>query len=228
MADQTFVGTPSLQQRLDNSADAYKAIAKAVMNRLRVAMPGIINSFDSVRQTVNVDIAVYDRIQPNLSAGIPTYSPQTGDVKIPTLLDVPLCIPRAGNFADTIPVVQGDECLVVFADMCINQWFDNGGFNNVQQVIRRHNLSDAFAILAPTSQPKKLADYSTTAREIRTLDGTQKISVQNDKIAIQGTEIDLQGLLHLTGTVSPSTGEPTLSLPITINGVSYKLMLQPG
>lgn len=235
MADN-FVGTPSLQQRLDNSPDPFKAVYKSVMSRLRVAMPGIINSFDSIKQTVNVDIAVYDRIQPYLPSSIPTYSPQTGDIKIPTLLDVPLCIPRGGNFAVTVPVAQGDECLVVFADMCINQWFDNGGYTNVQQVLRRHDLSDAFAILAPTSQPKKLMAYQSSAMEMRTVAGDVKISVQNDtvqieapnKITIAGNEIDLDGLVNLSGTVSPSVGNPTLSLPIQINGVTYKLMLQPG
>lgn len=239
MADNNFVGTPSLSQRLDNSPDSFKATSKAVMSRLRVAMPGIIKNFDSIRQTVNVDIAVYDRIQPYLPASIPTYSSTTGDIKIPTLLDVPLCIPRGGNFALTIPVSAGDECLVIFADMCINQWFDNGGYTNVQQVLRRHDLSDAFAILAPTSQPKKLMAYQSSALEMRTVAGDVKVSVQNDtvqiqapnKIAIQGNEIDLTGLLNLSGTATPITitsGMPAFTLPVEVNGVTYKLVLLPG
>lgn len=239
MADQNFVGTASLSQRLDNSPDSFKAVSKAVMSRLRVAMPGIINSFDSVRQTVNVDIAVYDRIQPYLPSSIPTYSTQTGDIKIPTLLDVPLCIPRGGNFALTVPVSQGDECLVIFADMCINQWFDNGGYTNVQQVLRRHDLSDAFAVLAPTSQPKKLMAYQSSAMEMRNVAGDVKISVQSDtvqieasnKVAVQANEIDLTGLLNLSGTPTPITitsPMPAFALPIEVNGVTYKLLLLPG
>lgn len=221
-----FTGTPNLQQRLDNQSDAYKAIAKAIASNLRVSMPGIIQSFDSVRQTVNVDVAIYDRIQPYLPANIPTYSPQTGDVKIPTLIDVPLLFPRGGGFSLTVPVAAGDECLVVFADMCINEWFDAGGFTNIQQVLRRHNLSDGFAILAPTSKPKALQSYSTSAIEIRTDAGDVKVSVQAGKAAVTATEIDLNGTVNLSGTVAASVGDPTFSLPIKINGVTYKLMLQ--
>lgn len=228
MADKPFVGTPTLSQRLDSSSDSYKAIAKAVGAKLRVAMPGIIQSFDSATQTAVIDLAIYDRIQPYLPSSIPTYNSTTGDLKIPTLLDIPVIIPRGSGFALTVPVSAGDECLVIFADMCINEWFDAGGFNNVQQVLRRHDLSDGFAILAPTSKPKVLSDYSTDAIELRNEAGDSKVSVQADKVDISSTEIDLDGLVNFTGTVTPSIGDPTFSLPITINGVSYKMMLQPG
>lgn len=223
-----FSGTASLLQRLDNNNSSFDAIAKAVMAKLRVAMPGIIESFDPIKQTATVDIAVYDRIKPGLPNSIPTYSPITGDLKIPTLIDVPVLIPRGGGFATTIPVQPGDECLVVFADMCINEWFDAGGYTNVQQVLRRHNLSDGFAILAPTSQPKVLTDYATDAMELRTEDNLVNVSVQADNVTITAPTINLDGLLNLAGTPLPSVGSPTFYLPIEINGVSYKLMLQPA
>lgn len=220
--------TPTLTSRLGNPTDHLTALQKAIMSNLRVAMPGVIASFDSVKQTASVDVTIYDRVMPGLPGGISTYSPVTGDVKIPTLLDVPVVIPQGGGFALTIPIKIGDECLVVFSDMCINEWFDAGGINNVQQVLRRHDLSDAICIPGPSSQPNVIMAYQTSALEMRTKAGDVKVSVQVDKVSITAPEIDLDGPVNFTGVVSAATGPATFYLPIEIGGVPYRMLLQPA
>lgn len=213
-----FIGTPSEAQRLADDNLTFRAIAKAVESGLRVAMPGIIASFDSVKQTVTVDLAVYDRILTGLPSTIPNYNPATGDIKIPTLLDVPIVVPRAGGAALTFPVQAGDECLVIFTDFCINTWYDSGGTNNAQQRLRRHDLSDGFAILGPWSQPRKLANYSTDQTQLRTDDGTVFVGIDT-------TGVTLEGLLKLSGTAIPSSTPSNHSLLVEIAGVPYYLKL---
>lgn len=214
-----FISTPSEAQRIGENNLTFKAIQKAIASGLRVAMPGIIETFDSAKQTATVDLAVYDRIKAGLPNTIANYNPVTGDAKIPTLLDVPIVLPRGGGSALTFPIKAGDECLVVFADLCINTWFDNGGTNNAQQRLRRHDLSDGFAILGPWSQPRVLSDFSTTSTQLRTEDGTVFVG-------IDGTGVSLQGLLHLSNSgMVPSVSSPNTSLPIKINGVLYYLKL---
>lgn len=65
-------------------------------------------------------------------------------------------MPRGGGFALTFPVAAGDECLVVFADACIDSWWQSGGVQN-QAEKRRHDLSDGIVIPGLWSQPNKLA-----------------------------------------------------------------------
>jgi hypothetical protein len=151
---------------------------------LRCAAPGIIRSFNAEEQTVVVQLAIKEIINNNNTIESKT---------IPELLDVPLINPRAGNFIITMPVAAGDECLVIFSDTCIDSWWelgedkDNPQSKGAQEPmsIRRHDLSDAFAILAPSSQKVKaqeIIDYATDCLEIRTLDGKNKIQIKDDII----------------------------------------------
>ena len=100
------------QKRIDSRASA---------NKLRVAVPGIIESFDPGEQTVTVRVAIREKV---LLDGDEKW------VDIPLLLDVPIVIPRAGGYCLTLPVQKGDECLVVFGDMCIDAWWQSGGIQN--------------------------------------------------------------------------------------------------
>lgn len=151
---------------------------------LRCAAPGIIRSFDPIEQTVKVQIALKELIY---------VEGKMSSVAIKELLDVPIVFPRAGNFVMAFPVTEGDECLVIFADMCIDSWWKLGEEKNSPQVskgaqeqmsVRRHDLSDGFAILGPWSQPKVFEDYATDCMEIRTLNGENKIQVKDDSVKI--------------------------------------------
>jgi len=164
---------------------AQEAIKRALSQfdfDLRCAAPGIIQSFDETTQTVTVQLAIKELI----------YIDVLESKAIPQLGDVPLVIPRAGNFVITVPPKKGDECLVVFADTCIDSWWKSGeetGNPNSfgardPMSLRRHDLSDAFAILGTWSQPKKIETYATDCMEIRTLDGTKKVQITDDIIKI--------------------------------------------
>lgn len=159
---------------------------EAINSNLRVAIPGIIQSFDPQEQTASVQPAIREVIYDQ--NGTPTH------LALPELLDVPITMPHAGDYAITLPIQVGDECLVIFADMCIDAWWQSGDVQN-QIELRRHDLSDAFAILGPWSQPKRLTNYNSKALQIyNTKSGT-------------GIEIDAQGVkltgnLEITGNIS--------------------------
>lgn len=156
---------------------------RAAANKLRVAIPGIIQSFNSTEQTVTVQIAIREKI--NLD-GNETW------VDIPQLLDVPIVIPRAGGYCLTLPIQPGDECLVIFGDMCIDAWWQSGGVQN-QIDCRRHDLSDGFAILGCWSQPKVVPNYSTGSAQLRNNDGTAYVEISGNTINIVGGIINIQG-----------------------------------
>lgn len=174
---------------LNSQDEFYRQMLDNFSAGLRVAIPGTITAFDSSQQTVTV--------QPAIRESITNGDGTRKWVQLPLLLDVPLCIPRGGGFALTLPVKKGDECLVIFSDMCIDAWWSNGGIQN-QIERRRHDLSDAICIPGIWSQKKKISNYSTASAQLRTEDGSQKIDISSSKITISGN-VDLNGTVKVNG-----------------------------
>lgn len=129
-------------------SDALAATSAALSNSLRVALPGIIESFDP--ETVTCIVA------PAIKGVITASDGSTRSVSYPLLVDVPVVFPRGGGCTLTFPIKNGDECLVIFADRAIDFWWQNG---ETQEPVnaRQHSLSDAFVIPGPQSQVKKSA-----------------------------------------------------------------------
>lgn len=189
---------------------------------LRCASPGIIQSFDATAQTVVVKIAIKERVKCDAESFIAKYGSNVADIEIPLLLDVPICIPCVGDFSITLPVKAGDECLVIFTDTCIDAWWQSGGVQK-QMSLRRHDLSDSFAILGVKSQPQKLTGYSTDSLQIRNKDGdkyielsesainlilssTVKVNMTSSKIDITAPAVNLIGNVAITGNITNVTG----------------------
>jgi hypothetical protein len=168
----------------NNKEEFYRRMLDNFASNLRVAVPGIIHDFDPVTQTATVQVALREKI---------TNADLTQQwMDIPLLLDVPIVVPRAGGFVLTMPVTPGDECLIVFADMCMDAWFSSGGVQN-QMEKRRHDLSDGFAILGAWSQPHKLANYSTTSAQLRSVDGAAYISLAGSEVDIVAPTVKING-----------------------------------
>ena len=166
----------TVSERVQSEDEFYRLMLDNFGFGLRVAMPGVITEFNSSEQTVTVQPAIRERIVLDGS-----YS----WVQLPLLLDVPICLPRGGGFVMTVPVKPGDECLVIFMDMCFDAWWSNGGIQN-QIEKRRHDLSDAICIPGVWSQPKRISNYSTTSMQLRTEDGSQMIDISSSGIDLIG------------------------------------------
>ena len=151
---------------------------------LRVACPGIIQSFDPIEQTVTVQLALRENVSNS------EYEKKWK--QIPQLLDVPIIIPRAGGYCITMPIRKGDECLVIFGDMCIDAWWEHGGIQNqMDKSMRRHDLSDGFAILGPWSQPRVIKNYSTDSCQIRNESGNSCIELKDGIININSNTVNI-------------------------------------
>ena len=168
----------ALNAQLGSKEQADAQLAQAIMSAMRVSIPGIIQSFDPD--------AVTAVIQPAIKGVEHDTSGAEISVNLPLLVDVPVVFPRGGGCTLTFPVKEGDECLVIFADRCIDFWWQSGG---VQEPVdgRMHDLSDAFCIVGPQSQAKKIGGISTSAVELRSDDGSVKLSLNPASGAISGT-----------------------------------------
>lgn len=161
--------------RLDDSNEAHEKRMEKLSNRIRVSIPGIIQAFDANTQLVTVKPAIREMLSFN---GKPFEH-----ISLPDLMMVPIILPRAGDFIVTMPVSIGDECLVIFGDMCYDTWWENGQVGN-QIDLRRHDLSDGFAILGPWSKPREISNYSTDSVQIRNEDKSSYVEIKNDTINI--------------------------------------------
>jgi len=190
----------TLPERLRSENEVFRKMMDALSSRIRVASPGIIQSFNANKQTVEVRIAIQEKI---------TINGEVSDITIPKLVDVPIFMPRAGGFALTLPVQAGDECLVIFSDCCYDAWYQSG---DIQKQIdhRRHDLSDGFALLGIWSQPHVISDYDTSSAFLRNEAGSVKVKVSANEIDLIATTVKINGKdymqhAHLGVTVGSGT-----------------------
>lgn len=179
-------------------AEVLASERRTLNEQLRVAMPGIIQSFDPDAVTAVVQPAIRYIERDNDGNKL------TNDY--PLLVDVPVVFPRGGGCTLTFPVKAGDECLVIFADRCIDFWWQSGG---IQEPVdeRMHDLSDAFCIVGPQSQAKKIGGISTTAAQLRTDDGSAIIELAaGGAVTITSPQITINGPLQVNGEIT-STGD---------------------
>ena len=183
----------------DNTELLRKALGKFDFD-LRVAMPGIIETFNHEKQTATVNIAIRERL--NFNGNLEWK-------EIPLLLDVPIVIPRAGGYCITFPITKGDECLVRFGECCMDAWWQNGGVQN-QVEKRRHDLSDGFAILSCWSQPRVISDYSIDSIQFRNETKSSIVEIKDTTEPDTTTiNISTSGTINLitSGTINIGSGD---------------------
>lgn len=211
--------------------EVYDSILKGAKQSIRVSMPGVIKSFDPETVTCVVEVSIYIP-KPESAEGKSIDRLAQDNVFYPLILDAPVIFPRGGGCTLTFPISAGDECLVIFADRCIDFWWQNGGVQNGSRG-RMHDYSDAFVIPGPQSQAKKISGISTTAAQLRTDDGTAfiELSAGGDITAtttgnatINAPEIVLNGNVTINGNLSQGMGDgggtATVTNDVTAGGKS--------
>ena len=105
------------------SPQEREALKQEIFSSLHCALPGTVISFDSEKQTAEIQPAV-----------------KLGSMLFPVLADVPVFMPVP------FEVNPGDACLVVFADLDIDAWVESGEASEPRSA-RKHSLSDGFAFV---------------------------------------------------------------------------------
>lgn len=150
------------------------------MFNLRCCIPCIVQSYNSENGTIECQPAIRERII--------NQNEEIEYRNIPLLINVPVAFPSSGNWQISFPISKGDECLVFFSDLSIDNFWLKG---NIQNPIedRRHDLSDGIAIPCNLSLTK-----SRRVDEKGIL-----ISSENASILMEDGEITFEGN---SGTVS--------------------------
>ena len=202
MSNAADKGVPTLE------ALAQQAVRNALKD-LHTSMPGIIDTFDPVKQTCTVQPAIKRIFVGGES------------VALPVLINVPVSFPSAGGFNITLPVKQGDECLIIFSERSIDNWLQFGELK-IPNDRRFHDLSDGVVIMGLKSNPNVLTDYDPENLVIRNTANDVKVTIGADNnVAIDtpgniamnaATQIDIvspivniDGDLAVTGAVTADT-----------------------
>jgi hypothetical protein len=186
----------SIQERIGVGTEPIEAALWQWACMLRTATPAKVVSFDPDAQTCVVQIATQEQVflpppgnnpHPGTTQNVPTWD------TIPNLEDVPILMMRVPGWSITLPITEGTECLLIFADACIDGWYQSGNVSP-QFRRRRHSLSDGFALFGPWSHPNKLSNYSTNSMQIRSDDQTVMIELAAGTVNINAPAINLKNI----------------------------------
>lgn len=183
-------------QRFDDEEGVFRLAVSGMLAALQTALPGIIESYDATTQTVSV--------QPAIQGVVTSPDGSTTAVSLPLLTDVPVQFPAGGGFSLTFPIVAGDECLLVFGSRGIDAWHALGGVQG-PTAGRKHDLSDAFAIVGIRSVPRALSPApSTSAVQLRNDAGTALVEIQPTGAirALAPAGMTVVGKLIVTDTIT--------------------------
>jgi phage baseplate assembly protein gpV len=194
---------------IQDPEELQRTIFETLQASLWTAIPCIVDSVNLEKQTITA--------VPAIKAKVSDKDGKVSDVELPLLINIPLMFPRAGGFALTFPIVKDDEVLVIFASRCIDSWWQQGGIQ-VQAELRMHDLSDGFAILAPTSQPKVLPNVSADNVQLRNEDGDVyfEIAANNAMELHQSANSFIK--IGEAGNITLKAPTITLDGDVTVNG----------
>lgn len=178
---------PSIRNVLGDDSQLYENIIKKVNFNLRCCIPGVIQQYDPKTNTAS--------IQPAIREEIVNEDNTVQYMNLPILVNVPIIFPSCSIGSIKMLLKQGDECLVLFSDLSIDNFWKYANVQNPIEV-RRHDLSDGIAIPCVLSQPNT-KQFNGTGVEITS--GESKISITNNGITFtdQNGTITLEQIIRL-------------------------------
>ncbi len=215
-----------------DDVEATRILISRILSSVHTSMPGVIEEFAIVN---DVPVAT---VRPSIQqvktiGGVSTY------VDIPPIPNVPVVLPYAQSLGlcVTLPLAKGDEVMLHFAERSIDNWWESGGVQPPveRRVPRKHDYHDAICVPGAISKLYPIANYSTTAIEVRNVDGLVAFAVDATSAEMRaGAEsilmpgdgnIYITGNIVQTGSILSSLGFSTpgfiTALVATFNGILF-------
>lgn len=129
---------------------------------------GTIFSFDANEQTAQVNL--------NYVKTLFNDSGVQRSIEYPALVDVPVIILSGGTTYLNMPISKGDQCLVMFNDRDIDNWFDGATAGHEVNTPRLHSLADGIALVG--LQQFAISGYDAVRAMLT--DGTVMVGINPD------------------------------------------------
>jgi hypothetical protein len=159
--------------------DVFQGFRVDILRSLNCVKIGQILSFDGTKKTAQIQILF-------------KLTKRDGTIAdYPKLVDCPVFTLQGGGAAIQMPIAAGDNCIVLFADRNIDNWYGSGAAD-VPANNRTHDLSDGIAIVGINALNSSLA--GNPANTMRISYGNAKIDWNAGDLKMtnsSGAEIDL-------------------------------------
>ena len=198
-----------------NDINADKSLSQVLAklaNSIKVSMHcikiGEIVSFDKTDQTATV------RVLHVVDENYDTRLEET--IEYPLIGKVPVVVMGGGGTYVSHPIKAGDQCVLMFCDFMIDSWWISGTAQP-SIVPRKHDISDAIAIVGLNASPNAIQAYS----DYLDLHYNQNSSIViGEQIDVNNATINLNGNTKVTGdeTVTGTVTAPTLKATTAASG----------
>lgn len=164
---------------------------KKIMLELNCHAVGKIRDFDSSTQTASALVNYKKTFAKRQSDG--TYQKELKEY--PILLDCPvISLKGNGNSCGlTMPIKPDDDCVVMFADRDIDNWYA-GGNGSQLSTNRLHSLSDGIILCGVSRKNSVIENYDPDNPVL--FNGETKITVKSDKVLIENSSDKLGALIR--------------------------------
>ena len=188
--------------------DALNLLKKDILLNLNSHHVGTVQSFDADNQTCTATIN-YPKTYFELNSVTGLYQPVL--VNYPLMVDCPVMSLGGGLAALTMPVKIGDECLVLFNDRDLDNWFQ-GGAGAAVATPRLHSFSDAIILVGLRSLGNVLSNFDLARGVLRGGSAVVGVNTVNSKVLISNA--------------SPSGSDGSYTYGTTLNTLLQNLMTQ--
>jgi len=166
---------------------------------------GEIISFNKEDQTCSVQILYKPELMRFRNKKVIT--------KYPVLEKVPVVIMGGGTSYITHPISAGDQCLLLFNDNMIDNWWATGEARP-SDYPRFHDIADAIAIVGLRALPNALKNYS----DYLNLHYSDNSSIiVGNTIEVNNATVNINGNTNVTGDVSVSESQ-TIAKNLSVAG----------
>lgn len=171
--------------------DLLNLVKKEMALALNCHAIGTVQSFDAATQTATITINYKKMFDQRGVNGV--YSKVLRDY--PLLIDVPVIVLGGGTWRLTFPISQGDECMVLFNDRDIDNWFKSGQ-NTAPASTRLHDMCDGVALVGLASLKRSIEDYDETHALLQNIAGGAMVGVAASTVLIGNQTTTLNALLQ--------------------------------
>lgn len=211
-----------MDNRIINSQEEQRRLSFLTQAmQLNTCIPAIVDDFDPNTQRVSATPAIQAKyISPE---GKVTY------FNYPKITNIPLAITKCPGLKITCPVKKGQNCTLIFSQRSIDNFLLDGtqplppleGPDPRTTFIRCMDMTDALCFPGVITNNETICGYNNDAIEIRSTDGTTKVSVSENTLNfIQGGgSITMsEGNIEITATSIKITGDTEINGKTKISG----------
>lgn len=178
------------------------------LSRMNKVSIGRIESFDPLTQVASVSLLIKRVLSDN-------------DDGSKTLDDRPL-LPHClvmGNYGGeahiTFPISVGDECVVLFNDRELDNWYITGK-PQAPDTNRKHHIADAIVFVGVRSLKNVIKNYSENSIQLKHLQS--KIDILQNKVEVLTTMVEINATKTVCNSDVEINGEVEINGNILING----------